>query len=67
MRIRIIETEEYPVLYLEPEYVESFPDQVYEVDQALIDEYRAADDAWRIVQGKLANVIRAAAQEGEGA
>ncbi|WP_150187550.1 hypothetical protein [Streptomyces venezuelae] len=59
------------MLYVKTEYVEVYPDQVYEIGQALMDEYRAADDAWRTIQGKLESVMKSRTPggvgEGEGA
>ena len=65
-RIAITEDEQWPVYGIipaDPEILGGHPDAGVEVDQALIDEYNQARDAWDAVQAKLGNLARAPKQE----
>jgi hypothetical protein len=61
VRIAITENEVYPeyhVAPVDPEILAEHPDAGYEADQALIDEYGRASEAWAAVQAKLGELLR---------
>jgi hypothetical protein len=61
-RIVITEDEKWPVYGIipaDPETPTRYPTAGLEVDQALIDEYNRAKDAWDAVQAKLGDLLSA--------